>query len=142
MVRTLCLTRKFFPASMFDLAGEQDVQLRLRQLYQGLLEESGEVMYNGKLTNVNNMNALDKMNYMSDMYFDDNVMKGLNNSEARKFRRSLASELGLSKEQSQAFIEGDIEALTSTNGGQAALKEARRHWREVTRQGICQANCI
>lgn len=129
-------TQILSPASMFDLAGEQDVQLRLRQLYQGLIEESGEVMYNGKLTNVNDMNALDKMNYMSDMYFDDNVMKGLNNSEARKFRRSLASELGLSKEQSQAFIEGDIEALTSTNGGQAALKEARRHWREVTRQAF------
>ena len=129
-------TQILSPASMFDLAGEQDVQLRLRQLYQGLLEESGEVMYNGKLTNVNNMNALDKMNYMSDMYFDDNVMKGLNNSEARKFRRSLASELPLDKEQTKAFIEGDIEALTSTNGGQAALKEARRHWREVTRQAF------
>ena len=43
---------------------------------------------------------------MSDMYFDDNVMKGLNNTEARKFRRSLANELGLSEEQKDAFIKG------------------------------------
>lgn len=129
-------TQILSPASMFDLAGEQDVQLRLRQLYSGLLEESGEVMYNGKLTSVKNMNALDKMNYMSDMYFDDNVMKGLNNADARKFRRSLSKELGLSEEQAQAFVEGDIEGLTSTNGGQAALNEARRHWREVTRQSF------
>ena len=129
-------TRILSPASMFDLAGEADVQMRLRQLYSGLLEESGEVMYEGNLTSVKNMDALQKMNYMSDMYFDDNVMKGLNNTEARKFRRSLANELGLSEEQKDAFIKGDIESLTSTNGGTAALNEARRHWREVTRQSF------
>lgn len=129
-------TRILSPASMFDLAGEADVQMRLRQLYSGLLEESGEVMYEGNLTSVKNMDALQKMNYMSDMYFDDNVMKGLNNTEARKFRRSLANELGLSEEQKDAFIKGDLEALTSTNGGTAALNEARRHWREVTRQSF------
>jgi hypothetical protein len=131
-------TRVLSPASMFDLAGEQDVQLRLRQLYSGLLEDSGEVMYEGTLTKVSEMNALQKMNYMSDMYFDDNVMKGLNNTEARKFRRSLANDaaLSMSQEQKEAFIAGDLEALTSTNGGEAALKEARRHWREVTRQSF------
>lgn len=130
-------TRILSPASMFDLAGEADVQMRLRQLYSGLLEESGEVMYEGNLVNVKNMDALQKMNYMSDMYFDDNVMKGLNNTEARKFRRSLANELpGLSEEQKDEFIKGDLESLTSTNGGQAALNEARRHWREVTRQSF------
>lgn len=131
-------TRMLAPASMFDLAGEQDVQLRLRQLYSGLLEDSGEVMYEGKLTKVSDMDSLEKMNYMSDMYFDDNVMKGLNNSEARKFRRSLANDpaLGMSDEQKDAFIAGDLEALTSTNGGEAGLREARRHWREVTRQAF------
>ena len=135
-------TRLLAPASMFDLAGEQDVQLRLRQLYSGLLEDSGEVMYEGKLTKVSDMDALQKMNYMSDMYFDDNVMKGLNNAEARKFRRSLANDpsLGMSEEQKDAFIAGDLEALTSTNGGEAGLREARRHWREVTRQAFVKPN--
>ena len=131
-------TRVLSPASMFDLAGTQEVQLRLRQLYAGLLDDTGQVTYEGALKNVKDMSTLEKMNYMSDMYFDDNVMKGLNNAEARKFRRSLANDpsLGMSEEQKDAFIAGDIEALTSTNGGEAALREARRNWREVTRQSF------
>lgn len=131
-------TRLLSPASMFDLAGTQDVQMRLRQLYSGLLDDSGQVTYEGAMKNVKDMNTLEKMNYMSDMYFDDNVMKGLNNAEARKFRRSLANDpsLGMSDEQKDAFIGGDLEALTSTNGGEAALKEARKNWREVTRQSF------
>ena len=43
------------------------------------------------------------MNYMSDMYFDDNVMKGLNSSTAVSSRRSLANELGLSEEQGRIY---------------------------------------
>jgi len=131
-------TRLLSPASMFDLAGTQDVQMRLRQLYAGLLDDSGQVTYEGAMKNVKDMNTLEKMNYMSDMYFDDNVMKGLNNAEARKFRRSLANDpsLGMSDEQKAAFIGGDLEALTSTNGGEAALREARKNWREVTRQSF------
>jgi len=138
-------TQVLTPATMMDLAGTADVQVRLKQLYAGLLEDSGEVMYNGKLTNVNDMDALQKMNYMSDLYFQDMVGRmtpdgtwkpAPNNSEARKFRRSLAKEMGLSGDEARAFIEGDVQSMMETNQGQANFNEAQRHWREVTRQSF------
>lgn len=102
-------------------------------------------MYDGKLTKVSDMDALAKMNYMSDMYFQDMVGRmepdgtwkpAPNNAEARKFRRSLAKEMGLSGDEARAFIEGDVESMMSTNTGKANFAEAQRHWREVTRQSF------
>lgn len=129
-------TRVLSPASMMELAGTQDVQVRLRQLYSGLLSEDGQVTYEGQLVDVKGMSSAQKMNYMSDLYFDDMVREGANSSTARGFRRSLARDINMTDEQVDMFVNGDIEALRSLNGGAAAYNEARRHWREVTRQSF------
>lgn len=140
-------TRVLAPQSVMDLAGEADVQQRLYQFQRGLLTEAGTVTVNGQPVNVKDMDELQKMNYMSDMYFDDNVTKGLNNSEARKFRRSVAKEVvpPLTSEETDAFISGDLTKLKELMGhGEgdtesrytAMMNEARDHWREVTRQAF------
>jgi len=140
-------TRVLSPQSVMDLAGEADVQQRLYQFQRGLLTESGTVTVDGQPVNVKDMDELDKMNYMSDMYFDDNVTKGLNNSEARKFRRSVAKEVvpPLTSEETDAFISGDLSKLKELMGHAAGdtesrytamMNEARDHWREVTRQAF------
>ena len=55
-VRTSCLTPESFPLpACLTWRETQDVQIRLRQLYSGLLEESVEVMYEGQLVDVKNM---------------------------------------------------------------------------------------
>jgi hypothetical protein len=140
-------TRVLSPESLMDLAGDGKVQQRLYQFQNGLLTEAGKVTYEGSLIDVKDMDELQKMNYMSDMYFDDNVTKGLNNSEARKFRRSLAKEVvpPLSDEELDVFVSGDLGALKQLMGHEegstesrytAMMNEARRHWREVTRRAF------
>ena len=140
-------TRIISPQSVMDLAGESQVQQRLYQLQRGLLTEAGTVTLEGRQVNVTDMDELQKMNYLSDMYFDDNVTKGLNNSEARRFRRSVAKEVvpPLSSEETDAFVSGDLKTLQNLMGHQegdtesryiAMMNEARAHWREVTRQSF------
>lgn len=133
------------PATLMDLSAQADVQTKLRQLYNGLLTEEGQVMYNGKMTSVKGMSALDKMNYMSDLYFQDMIGRvqadgtykpAPNTAEARAFRRSIAKDLGLSGDELRSFVEGDINGLLESNTGTANLEEAKRHWREVTRQAF------
>ena len=133
------------PATLMDLSAQAGVQTKLRQLYNGLLTEEGQVMYNGKMTSVKGMSALDKMNYMSDLYFQDMIGRvqadgtykpAPNTAEARAFRRSIAKDLGLSGEELRSFVEGDINSLLESNTGTANLEEAKRHWREVTRQAF------
>ena len=104
-------------------------------------------MYNGKMTSVKGMSALDKMNYMSTSFPEDMIGRvqadgtykpAPNTADARAFRRSIAKDLGLSGEELRSFVEGDINSpfLSQTQGLQPLKRLPSRHWREVTRQAF------
>lgn len=135
-------TRVATPMTLIDLAGQADVQTRLHQLQTGLLTEAGQVtMTDGTMLNVEDMNELQKMNYMSDKYYDDYVRGSVNTTTSRQFRRSIITgyEGTLTNEQKDAFINGGVEAMSETMGEAefAAFREnTRKEWREVTRQAF------
>ena len=135
-------TRVASPMTLIDLAGQADVQTRLHQLQTGLLTEAGQVtMTDGTMVNVEDMDELQKMNYMSDKYYDDYVRGSVNTATSRQFRRSIISGYDgvLTNEQKDAFITGGVEALSETMGDAefaAFTTNSRKEWREVTRQAF------
>lgn len=135
-------TRVASPMTLIDLAGQSDVQTRLYQLQTGLITEAGQVtMTDGKMINVEDMDELQKMNYISDKYYDDYVRGSVNTTASRQFRRSIISgyEGTLTSDQKDAFINGGMEALSEVMGESefaAFTNNSRKEWREVTRQAF------